>query len=118
MIKHPFVYFCLVLGLVTSFAVGAVGAQKKQDSACSAPPEFVSKRPLPKAEQERAKKLKPQGSVSIVVNAAGEVVDAKVAHADSDEAGKLMVNLAKGMVFKPRPSCGLIKTIVNFGPNK
>jgi hypothetical protein len=76
----------------------------------------VSKRPLPKEEQERAKKLKPQGSVAIVINEKGEVVDAKVARTTSEEASKLMIDLAKGMVFKPRPTCGPVKTVVNFNP--
>jgi len=112
--KQSFVFTCLLLGLVTGFSKGAVRAENKPQSPCGNPPEFVSRRPLPKEEQEKAKKLKPQGSVAIVISEGGEVVDAKVARATSDEAGRLMIDLAKGMIFKPRPTCGPVKTVVNF----
>ncbi len=116
--KQSFVIICLLLGLVTGFTYQAVGAENKQPSSCGTPPEFVSRHPLPKAEQEKVKKLKPQGSVTIVISAGGEVVDAKVAQATSDEAGRLMIDLAKGMIFKPRPTCGPVKTVVNFDQGK
>ncbi len=116
--KQPFFLICLFLGLVASFIVEAVKAENKPSSPCGNPPEFVSRRPLPKDQQEKAKKIKPQGSVAIVISEGGEVVDAKIVRTTSDDTGKLMIDLAKGMVFKPRPTCGPVKTVVNFNQNK
>jgi len=114
----PFVLICSFVALVTGFSCQAVRAENKQQSACSSPPEFVSRRPLPKEEQEKAKKVKPQGSVAIVINEGGEVIDAKVTRTTSEQSSKLMIELAKGMVFKPRPTCGPVKTVVNFNQGK
>ena len=116
--KYTFVFISLVFGLGACLSGETARAQQKQVPPCGQPPEFVSARPLPKHEQEKVKKVKPQGSVAIVVNSGGEVIDAKVVQSASDEAGKLMVDLAKGMTFKPRPSCGPIKTVVNFNQGK
>ena len=116
--KQTLVLIFLLLGLVTGLTDMAARAQNKQQSPspCSGPLVVVSKRPLPKEEQEEAKKLKPQGSVAIVISEGGEVVDAKVLRTTSEEASKLMIDLAKATKFKPRPSCGPVKTVVNFNP--
>jgi hypothetical protein len=89
-------------------------AAKPEQSSCSKPPDLVSKAPLPKEEQERAKKIRAQGSIAIEISEAGDVVSARVVRASSDEAGKLLTDLVKGMKFKPRAGCGPFKTTVNF----
>jgi hypothetical protein len=75
---------------------------------------LVSKRPLPKEQQQKAKKMRAQGSVAIVISEGGDVVEAKAIHASSNEAGKILVDLVEGFKFKPRPGCGPFKTSINF----
>jgi TonB family protein len=89
-------------------------AAKRDQSPCGKPPDLVSKTPLPKEEQERAKRIRAQGVIAIAISEDGNVVDAKVVRASSTEAGKLLIDVVKGMKFKPRPGCGPFKTVVNF----
>jgi TonB family protein len=104
----------LLVALLTAFNGAALGAAKKQQSPCSQPPQLVSKRPLPKEEQEKAKRIRAQETVAIVISEEGDVVDARVERATSQEAGRLLIDVAKGMKFKPRPACGSFKTSVSF----
>jgi hypothetical protein len=114
MLRQALILTCLLLGLGVGLTAEVAKAAKRQQSPCSKPPELVSKRALPKEEQEKARKIRPQGPIAIVVSEDGDVVDARVVHATSDEAGRLLIDLAKGMKSKPRPGCGPFKTIVNF----
>ncbi|MGO8734288.1 MAG: hypothetical protein ACLQVM_16055 [Terriglobia bacterium] len=88
--------------------------QKNPPSPCSKPPELVSKRPLPKEEQEEAKRIRAQGSVAIVISEDGDVVEAKAIHANSNEAAKILIDIVEGFKFKSRPGCGPFKTNFNF----
>jgi hypothetical protein len=75
---------------------------------------LVSKRPLPKEEQERARKIRAQGSIAIVISEDGDVVEAKAIRANSNEAGKILIDMVEGFKFKSRPGCGPFKTDFNF----
>lgn len=114
MLRQALVLACLLLGLAAGLVAGAVGAAKRPESPCSKPPALVSKQPLPKEERERAKKIRAQGSVAIVISEDGDVVDAKAVRPSSDEAGRVLTDLAKSMKFKARPGCGQFKTTMNF----
>jgi hypothetical protein len=87
---------------------------KQPQSPCGKPPDLVAKGVLPKEEQQRAKNIRAQGSVAITISEDGEVVAGRVLRATSAEAGKILVDLVKGMKFKPRPGCGPFKTTMNF----
>lgn len=52
--------------------------------------------------------------MAIVISEEGDVADARVVRATSDEAGRLLIDVAKGMKFTPRPGCGTFKTVLNF----
>jgi hypothetical protein len=88
--------------------------QRTPLSPCSKPPDLVSKRPLPKEEQERARKIRAQGSIAIVISEDGDVVEAKAIRANSNEAGKILIDMVEGFKFKSRPGCGPFKTDFNF----
>jgi len=103
----------LLLGTTLTGIVSAT-AKKKDASPCAKPPDLVAKGVLPKEQEERAQKIRAQGSIAIVISEDGEVVGAKVVNASSSEAGKLLMERAKGMKFKARTGCGPFKTVVNF----
>jgi hypothetical protein len=112
--KHYLLVAWLLPRLIAGLANGAPGGAKGRQSPCSKPPELVSRQPLPKDDQDKAKKIRAQGNIAVVISEDGKVSDAKGVHASSDEAGRLLVELAKGMKFKPRPGCGPYKTTVTF----
>jgi hypothetical protein len=100
--------------LLSATVLATPPKQKKPPQPCSKPPDLVSKRPLSKEEQDRASKIRVQGSVAIVISEDGDVVEAKATRASSNEAGKILVHLVQGFKFKSRPGCGPFKTVVNF----
>jgi outer membrane biosynthesis protein TonB len=104
----------LLLVLGSCLTIKPATAAKRDQSPCGKPPDLVSKAPLPKEEQARARKIRAQGTVAIVVSEGGDVADAKVVVASSEEAGKILIDLVRGMKFKPRPGCGAFKTSMNF----
>jgi hypothetical protein len=112
--KQKLVLTCLLLTLGFNLTASLTRAAKRAKSPCSKPPEMVSKQPLSKEEQERAKNLRPQGSIAFVISEEGDVIEAKVVRANSDEAGKILIDLVKGMKFKPRSGCGQFRSVVNF----
>lgn len=91
-----------------------VAGGKKKDSPCSKPPDLISSAKPTKEEQEKARKVRPQGSVNIAISEDGDVVEAKVVRASSPEAADLLLGRAKSMKFKPRSGCGSFRTTVNF----
>lgn len=105
---------CLLLGVGAYLATGPVAAAKRQQSPCSKAPELVSQGASSKEDYEKAKKIRAQGTVAIVISEDGDVVDAKATRATSREAGELLVKSAKGMKFKPRAGCGPLKATMNF----
>lgn len=114
MVTRAFILMCLLLAQVSGLAARPKAAKRKE-APCSKPPELVSKKPLPKEEQEAKKKgVRLQGSVAIEISEAGDVVRARVVRPSSDETAHLLVDLAKGMKFKPRSGCGPFETTVNF----
>ncbi len=100
--------------LSTSIAPYSLAGDKKKDSPCGKPPDVVSASQPTKEELEKARKLKAQGAVSISISEDGDVVEAKVVGASSQEAANLLLARAKSMKFKARPGCGIFKTSVNF----
>ena len=112
--KTPFVLACFLLAQVAGLTGEPLLAAKRKLSPCGKPPEMVSHAPPSKEDQEKAKRIRAQGTIAIEIAEDGNVVDAKVVHASSDEAGRLLVEAAKGMKFKSRPGCGPFKTTVNF----
>ena|SRR5438128_9819460 len=114
MVRRAFILTCLVLAQGDGLTAKAAVAAKRRQSPCGKPPDLVSKTPFPKEERDKAKKIRVHGAVAIEISEDGDVVEARVVRASSDEAGRLLIDLAKGMKFKPRPGCGPFKTIVNF----
>ena len=107
------------LGVLLALPIGcavASAANKRKQTQCDKPPALVSKSQLSKEDQERvkARKVRMQGSVAIAIGAEGDVVDARVVQARSDEAGKLLIKLVKSMKFTARSGCGIFRTVVNF----
>ena len=102
------VVLAVCVGLVQT---AAVGQQKKTD--CRKPPQVV---PAPKPPKG-AKKPSLQGSVEIEISEEGEVVSAKTIQPSSSPSDQLE-SLAKSIKFKPRPGCGVFKTVVNFSIEK
>ena len=114
MIRRAFILACLLLAQGNGLTAKPAVAAKRRQSPCGKPPDLVSKTPLPKEERAKAKKIRVHGSVAIEISEVGDVVEARVVRASSDEAGRLLIDLVKGMKFKPRPGCGPFKTTVNF----
>ena len=81
---------------------------------CHKPPQVV---PGPKPPKG-AKKPGLQGSVEIEISEDGEVVSAKTVQASSSSPSDQLESFAKSMKFKPRPGCGVFKTVVNFSTEK
>ena len=109
-----YILILFVLALTLSLPTGVANAAKREQSACGKPPQLISRRPLPKEEQEQAKKTRAQGVVQIVISEDGDVTDARVVQASTKEAIKLLGDWARGLKFKARPGCGSFKTMVNF----
>jgi len=114
MIKRPFTIICSFLILASVYSPLLAAAAKHNESPCGTPPALVSKAPLPKEEQERAKEIRAQGTIAIEISEEGDVIGGHVVRASSNEAGKILIDLVKGMKFKSRPGCGTFKTTVNF----
>jgi hypothetical protein len=106
----------LILALATASLLPPAMAKDKEQSGCGKPPEFVSgaRIKMTKEEQEKIRKLRPQGSVAVSISEAGDVVEAKVVRASSSEAADLLLARTKSMKFKARPGCGTFKTAINY----
>ena len=104
---------CVIALFSTAILPCALAGDKKKDSPCGKPPEISSSQPT-KEELDKARKLRAQGLVNISISEDGDVVEAKVIQASSEEAADLLLTRAKAMKFKPRPGCGTFKTIVNY----
>jgi hypothetical protein len=102
----------LSLALTCFQAMPALGQQKKTD--CSKPPEVIPLSKRSKEEKQRQPKTKVQGTVAIEISEDGDVVAANALHPSSGESADQLVSLAKFMKFKPRPGCGVFKTVVNY----
>lgn len=112
--RRRYILTVLLLALGSCLTIKPAMAAKRDQSPCGKHPDLVSRAPLPKEQEARAKKIRAQGTVAIAISEEGDVVDAKVVLASSDEAGKILIDRVKGMKFKPRPGCGPIKLSVNF----
>ena len=84
------------------------------DGSCKKPPHLVSDPGSSKEYRKKARDLRAQGAVGIVINEQGDVVEAKLLRASSKEAGELLLERASGMKFSARAGCGSFKTAVNF----
>jgi hypothetical protein len=104
----------LLLALVSASAMPLAAGGEKKDSPCRKPPEVASGGKPTKEEQKKARQLRAQGSVAISISEEGDVVDAEVVRASSQEAGDFLLTWAKAMKFKARPGCGSFKTTVNY----
>jgi hypothetical protein len=88
---------------------------KAETSACSKPPDLVSKGTLSKEDQEKAKNVRMVGTVAVTINQDGKVTDVRVVRAPSKDSAELLSHLVSTFKFKPRPGCGDFKTQMNFG---
>ena len=100
--------------LTASLLTAAVPKQKKPPPPCSEPPQLMPGPKPSKEEQKRARKERMQSLIAAVISENGDVIDTKVVHASSDEAGKMLRDNVKSMKFKPRPGCGVYTTQFNF----
>src|SRR2546429_92425 len=106
----------LILAVATASLLPPAMAKDraKEHSVCGKPPEIVSRTKMTKEEQEKARKLRAQGSVAVSISEDGDVVEAKVVRASSFEAADLLLARTKSMKFKARPGCGTFKTTINY----
>lgn len=110
--RHISILF--LLGITLAATAATAMSAKREQSPCGKPPALVTKRSLPKEEEEQAKKIRAQGQVAVVISEEGEVVNAKVVRASSPQAIELLMDWAKGMTFQARPGCGPFRTVLNF----
>ena len=54
------------------------------------------------------------GTVAVTISEDGNVIDAKVLRAPSDDAAELLTHFVKTFKFKARPGCGDFRTQMNF----
>jgi hypothetical protein len=87
---------------------------KDKKNPCDRSTEFLSKQQqLYNEEQKKVHQIRAQGMVAILVNADGDVVDAK-AISLSAGAIDILLSQARSMKFKPRPGCGTADTTMSF----
>ncbi len=86
------------------------GQQKK--TSCSKPPESIPPPKQPKGKKQP--KTKIRGEVAIEISEEGGVVAAVALHPSSEDAAKQLESFAKSMKFKPRPGCGVFRTVVSY----
>jgi hypothetical protein len=94
---------------------GSPKREKPKNSDCTKPPALVEKGRLSKEDQKKAKQVRMVGTVAAEIAEDGTVQTATVVRSTSEEAGELLVHLAKSMRFAARPGCGIYKTQFNFG---
>jgi len=113
--KYRYAWLSLIFWLLVCPSLSSdISKDKKAKPPCSKPPESI---PGPKPSKEKQKKMRNmryQGLIAAEVSESGDVVDAKVVHASSEEAAKFLVEHVSSMKFKPRPGCGLFKIQMNF----
>jgi hypothetical protein len=113
MTHRPAILLALVL-LFASASPLAVPRPSKHEKAkntdCSKPPALVMK-----GDQKKAKQIRMVGTVAAEIGEDGTVQTASVVRATSEEAGELLVHLAKSMKFAARPGCGVYRTQFDFG---
>jgi hypothetical protein len=118
MTHRPAILLALVL-LFASASPLAVPRPSKHEKAkntdCSKPPALVMKGKLSKEDQKKAKQIRMVGTVAAEIGEDGTVQTASVVRATSEEAGELLVHLAKSMKFAARPGCGVYRTQFDFG---
>jgi hypothetical protein len=52
--------------------------------------------------------------IKIMISEEGDVTDAKVVNASSQEAVPLLIAFARSAKFKPRPGCGETQSAINY----
>ncbi|HEV2616596.1 MAG TPA: hypothetical protein VGU63_08325 [Candidatus Acidoferrales bacterium] len=102
----------LAVCLTFTFALRSPASTQKKRGDCSKPPEVIPPPKQPKGKKQS--KAKVYGAVVIEISEDGDVVDAKAVHPTSLEVANQLVSLAKSMKFKPRPGCGVFKTVVTY----
>jgi hypothetical protein len=102
----------LLLTLCVFQAAPSHAQQKKNE--CGKPPQLIPPPKLSKEEKNKQPKVKVQGNVAIEISEEGDVISAKAVDPASAAEADQLVALAKAMKFKPRPGCGVYKTVVNY----
>jgi TonB family protein len=100
--------------MTTSILPYAIGGDKHAASPCDKPREIASPPQLSKEEREKARKIRAQGMVKISISEDGDVIDAKVVQASSDEAVDLLLAFARSAKFKPWVGCGITHATINY----
>jgi hypothetical protein len=111
MLPRP-VRFSAVLLLAFTFVQPTKAQQAKAD--CSKPPVVIRPPKQSKDEKQKQSKTRVQGSVAIEISEDGDVVSAKAEPPSEGESADQLESIAKAMKFKPRPGCGVFKTVVNY----
>jgi hypothetical protein len=100
-------------GLIEPPASPLAAKDKKNPSSCDRSIEFLSRQQQLSKEGQKNHQI-PQGMVTILVSADGDVVDAKVISTPSAEAVDVLRSQARSMKFKRRAGCGTTDTTLIF----
>jgi TonB family protein len=103
-----------VLLLASLTSPSAKAGDKHKGSPCDKPREVASPPQLSKEAQVKARKIRAQGYVAIVISEDGDVTDAKVIQASSPEAVDLSLEFARSAKFKPRMGYGPTQSAINY----
>ncbi len=114
MTMRRFIQFLTLLLLAFCvFHFAPVQAQQKKND-CGKPPQFIPPPKPSKEEKKKQSKIKLQGNVAIEMSEEGDVISAKAVDPVSGDEADQLGALAKSMKFKPRPGCGVYKTVVYY----
>ncbi len=117
-IRFKFLLLAILLTLAFAGPVAEAKGSKHnraEGSACSKPPALVLKGSLSKEDQEKAKHVRMVGTVAVTISEGGEVTDAKVLRAPSQDSAELLTRFVRTFKFQARPGCGDFKTQMNLG---
>src|SRR5712692_6074405 len=93
-----------------------MGGDKHEDSPCDKPREIASAPHLSKRRtgESSQDKIRAQDMVNISISEDGDVIEAKVVGASSDEAVDVLLTFARSAKFKPRAGCGTTHAVINY----
>ena len=105
------------LVLILIFLLSLMGrpatAQNKKNN-CKQPPKIITQPSFSEEDQKKWKEKSVHGRIAIVINEAGEVVQAQVIAASPKGVEEALVDAAKRAKFQSRDGCGELKSDIFF----